>query len=98
MNLSAIKQIFDDRHEFDAEEENILKLKWPRIKFYNIPQAWIIQLDEFLRNFNSFKIKEIRQDFAQLTIIPSVRLTDEEKFNLNSLEKKIYSLDKDLHE
>jgi hypothetical protein len=95
-SLSAIKQIFDDRHDFDVEEEKTLKQNWPYIKFFNIPTTWIIIIHDLLISLDAFKIKEIRQDFGHLTII-SNNLHKTEQDLINYVEKKIYQLDEDLH-
>lgn len=70
-SLIQYKKEFDSRHDWDIEEENILKNNWPSIKFENIPQAWIIPIDKALLSLSDIEsIKEIKQYYGQIIVSP----------------------------
>jgi hypothetical protein len=92
MNLIAYKKEFDYRHDWDLDEENILKSKWPTIKFKNIPQAWIIPIDKTLSTNNILDIKEIRQNYGHVIVLPHNNYIE------NKLENIIKKIDMDLNE
>lgn len=91
MNLIAYKKEFDYRHDWDADELNILQSKWPTIKFKNIPQAWIFAIDKILSTNNILDIKEIRQDYGQVIVLPHNNYIE------NKLENIIKKIDMDLN-
>ena len=94
--LPSLKKIFDDRHDFDPEEQKQLQKNWPKIKFVNIPTTWIVPIDDLLVLINSAKVNEIRQDYGHLTII-SKGLSAAELATIHQIEQMIYRLDEDLH-
>ena len=70
MNLLKYKKEFDSRHDWDSEEETQLKTNWPNICFENIPQAWIIPIDKILSKNNHDSVKEIKQYYGQVIVLP----------------------------
>lgn len=95
--LLEFKSTFDYRHEFEDDDLEVLKERWPNVGFHNIPTSWIIAIDEMfckLRYHNP--IHEIRQEFGQLVIIH-----DELKFGqagiIQEAENKIKAIDIDIH-
>lgn len=89
MDLINYKKEFDSRHDWDDGELNILQSKWPQIKFKNIPQAWIIPIENFLLKSNLDNIKEIRQEYGQLIV-------SNDKMIENRLDSIIKKIDMDL--
>lgn len=61
-------KIFKYRHDFISEDLNLLKQKYNNISFNNIPEAWIIILDDFLQ-IHADKVIEVSQHFGFLSII-----------------------------
>ena len=45
---------FLDRHDFVDEDIKVLAKNFPNVLFHHIPQAWIIPIDEMLRDIFEF--------------------------------------------
>jgi len=102
MNLHGFKNIFDNRHDFNESETNILRSNWPNINFYNIPLAWIYPIDMMLYKLNSNQdtdaIKEIRQDYGHISFIITDNYNKEQYYQILSAAKDmIYTIDRDIH-
>ena len=95
MNLEIFKREFDYRHDWDIEEENVLKTNWPNIKFHNVPLAWIIPIDDLLQKVNK-PIKEIRQEYGQLIILHDLFNSQQQQQYINDTEEIIQAIDLDL--
>lgn len=57
--LEEFSKEFIKRHDFYSEDLDNLFNKWPKTSFKNIPEAWIIPIDEMLlklSNINVFPI------------------------------------------
>lgn len=88
---------FNDRHEFDDSDIEILKERWPGINFQKIPSAWIVSIDEMLSAMRyDNPIYEIRQEFGHLIIL-SKPLKPNQKLIIEQVEKALYLIDADLH-
>lgn len=95
MNLEYIKHEFDNRHIFGSDDFNILKNYWPNIKFYLIPDAWLVIIDNMLRHIDTSCIFEVRQEYGQLIIIKN---NNKDAKIINNTERLIKMLDIDLYE
>ena len=96
MSLLALKKEFDKRHEFDTEDVKYLYKRYPKIKFSNIPLAWVINIDDLLCDLPHSIISEIRQDFGQPIFIFKDDLS-KYKSKIDECERRLLSIDKDLH-
>lgn len=94
---------FLNRHDFEDSDLNLLQSKYPDVLFSNIPQAWILPIDNMLEDIYSVdpEIKlSVKQMFGFLIIdeIPhNPDFLHTFKEIINSCEKLIYQLDLDLH-
>lgn len=98
-NWSSLKLQFDERHDFESEDFSNLKKRFPHCKFTNVPEAWIIIIDEMLCSMREpGTIREIRQEYGQLIIEfrDGFNLPDNRK-HIEEAESKIYRLDKDIN-
>jgi len=97
MNLISYKETFDFRHDFDSEDLDTLRERWPSITFHNIPDAWILLIDEMLCAMRySLRIAEIRQEFGQLIVLPNGKLSNSHQQLLAAFEAAIYKIDADI--
>lgn len=99
MSWDSLKYQFNNRHDFESEQLAVLKKKFPKIKFSGIPDAWIVIVDQMLRNMRELgTVKEIRQEYGQLVVefLKGYEIPDN-KACIQEAESKIYNLDKDLN-
>jgi hypothetical protein len=96
MNLEIQKAIFDHRHSFDSEDIIVLRNYFPNITFEQIPDAWIIPIDNFLRSISDIKnIQSISQVYGMLFCnYSNLSITDIDK--LKKLEVEVSNIDYDL--
>lgn len=99
-NLKELSDIFNSRHDFNSSELNTLYSKFDQIKFENIPEAWIILIDELLSKVGD-NIICVSQKFSYLCINIKNGLDDNKKdLTLNTVkyfENKLYEIDADIH-
>jgi hypothetical protein len=88
-------QIFKQRHSFDSEDQQVLKKNFPKIVFEDIPDAWIILLDELLLAIDKTKISRITQMFG-LLIVYSEKLSEKDQSRILKTEKQLRNIDCDL--
>ena len=97
MLLNDVKPTFDYRHDFEGEDIQTIKERWPNVTFHNIPLAWIIPIDEMLCRLRyDNPIYEVRQEFGHLVVL-SVPLNSNQKRIIQQAEDEIYLIDVDLH-
>jgi hypothetical protein len=97
MNLNNFKINFDNRHNFNDSDLNILKERFPKIKLKNIPTAWIIPIDEFLSKFRYNQlITEINQFFGFPIISFNKKLNVKEQKIVDKFQETIKNIDKDI--
>ena len=89
---------FSNRHSFGGEDVGVLKDKFPNISFHNIPDAWVLGIDEFLSRVNIEVITSIRQacGFFHVSVLEG-KTGDIFWDQVERIERKLYDLDKDLH-
>ena len=88
-------QVFKQRHSFDSEDQQVLKNNFPKIVFEDIPDAWIILLDELLATIDNKKISRIDQMFG-LLIVSSYNLSKSDQSKIAQTEKQLIEIDCDL--
>ena len=76
---------------------NLLQNRFPHIKFQHIPEAWAYEIDLALSRINNSKVISVSQFMGFLNIDCSFISRQEQKI-LKALEKRLYSIDIDLHE
>ena len=99
MYLERYSKVFNMRHEedFDNDDIEILKERWPNIYFHDIPASWIVPIDEMLGRLRySNLVQEIRQDYGQLVIIHTATRENHLKI-IGLAEKLIKEIDGDLN-
>jgi hypothetical protein len=86
---------FDNRHTFECDDFFILQSKFPHIKFRNIPDAWILLIDELLSKIDTSSIKSVSQfcGFIKIVGAQSFDVQTIEKF-----EKRLFKIDIDYFE
>ncbi len=90
---------FRERHSFSGEDVGILKNKFQHISFHNIPDAWVLGIDEFLSRINPKLITTLRQACGFFYIsVSDLDLGDDFWDQVERIERKLYALDRDLHE
>lgn len=96
ISLTEFNEIFKQRHDFLSEDLKVLENNFPHIKFNNIPEAWICEIDSYLNKIDSSGVKSLNQTMGFLHI-DCKKITKQDCKVLKSLEKKIYKLDVDIH-
>jgi len=96
MNINQLKEEFNFRHDFVSDDLDLLETKYPKVKFHNIPEAWIIVIDDFLKR-NSFFVKSITQYFGLCCISYTKNAPDFIVDEFKKTEKLLYRADIDLH-
>jgi len=94
---------FEERHDFNSEDLGLLFERHPSVKFFDIPEAWIIPIDEMLclvRYANPFN--EVRQVDGLLVVsikngIKEIDLAKYKKI-VSAADYKIYNIDSDLNQ
>jgi hypothetical protein len=93
---------FKERHDFDSEDLSLLFERHPAVKFHDIPEAWIIPIDEMLcsvRYDNPFS--EVRQvdGLLVVSIKDGIERTELAKYKeiISAADYKIYNIDRDLN-
>ena len=54
--LEEFNKEFIKRHDFYSEDLDLLASKWPKTQMKNIPEAWILPIDEMLLELSEIKI------------------------------------------
>jgi hypothetical protein len=98
--LETFAREFKARHSFDGDDVTVLRENFPEVTFTDIPDAWVLGLDELLSRIPPAEVLNISQRNGFLFV--SIR--DGEWANSDILwdeiekaESKIYDLDSDLH-
>ena len=103
MLLYNFKKIFDARHDFNDSDIEVLKGRYPQIRFINIPTAWIVVIDEMLCSMRYHNpIVAVKQEFGQLIIDFSndpeyQKYIDQYQKYITVAENKVFNIDKDLY-
>lgn len=97
ISLIEFSEIFRRRHDFSSEDIKILESNFPHIKFKDIPDDWICEIDSHLQKIDSSGIRFIYQTMGFLHI-DCQKISKRDCKVLKSLEKKLYKADIDLHE
>lgn len=99
MNHEQFAEEFRKRHTFGGEDVGVLKNKFQHISFHNIPDAWILGIDEFLSRINPKLVSTLRQACGFFYIsVSDLELDDSFWEQVEIVERRLYDLDKDLHE
>lgn len=98
MDTEQFAKEFRKRHSFGGEDVGVLKSKFPHISFHNIPDAWVLGVDEFLTRVDPKAVAAIRQacGFFYVSVF-DLKLGDAFWDQVEIIERKLYGLDKDLH-
>ncbi len=97
---TTLKIEFDERHDFESADLKVLKNKFPHAEFNNIPEAWIIVVDDMMRNMRDPGcVKKVRQEYGQLIVEFRKDFDFPENYKVvKQAESKIYKLDKDIND
>jgi len=92
--LEEFNTEFIKRHDFYSEDLDLLCSKWPRTKFKDIPEAWIIPIDEMLLELSMLNIFpiSIQQRFGLFFVrYPELILDEDLVVDYNKIpEDKLY--------
>ena len=99
MTTEEFANEFQKRHSFGGDDVGVLKNKYPNISFHNIPDAWVLGIDEFLDRVCIRSIAAIRQacGFFHVSVVEE-SLGDGFWDQVEIAERKLYGLDRDIHE
>lgn len=106
--LEEFNTEFIKRHDFYSAELDVLFGKWEsKVKLKNIPEAWIIPIDDMLLELEKINVfpDNIEQDFGQLLVLFKLNMldsfSDKQISEFNQIFKetleKIKSIDEDLY-
>lgn len=88
---------FLDRHDFVYQDSDYLGNKYRHIKFINIPEAWVYQIDHCLQALCApRKVTEVAQECGFLVVNGSIPEIDREA--IKKLDAQLRKLDIDLYE
>lgn len=97
ISLVQFFEIFMKRHDFVYDDIDLLRNRFSHIKFNNIPEAWVCEIDTHLSKVDTTKISIVSQTMGFLHI-DCMDLSAKDRKVLSTLEKRLYSIDIDLHE
>jgi len=101
--LDTFKNEFDQRHDFEDPDIQLLYDRHADVEFSKIPVAWVMPIDEMLCRFRYNRIaKEVRQEYGQLIVTFKNRPEDQGRFAryqsiVDECEGKLRAIDIDLH-
>jgi hypothetical protein len=88
---------FLDRHDLVYPDSDYLRNKYKHIKFTNIPEAWVYQIDRFLQALCApSKVTEVAQECGFLVVNGNIPEIDKEA--IKKLDAQLRKLDIDLYE
>jgi len=98
ISLGIFAKEFEHRHDFDCEDQETLRSKHPNAYFSNIPDAWVIIIDEMMEAINVIDPGSswcISQHYGFLSVLP----IPNEFISpiIKMAEKRLYKIDIDLH-
>lgn len=102
--LIHFQKEFNARHDFNHEDIKNLERRYPQASFINIPQAWIISIDQMLEDIFEFgpdlyvRVSQ-RFGFLDVEFVPNdynIRYCYDPL--VKGCERDIYFIDIDLHE
>jgi len=96
ISLEELNKAFRKRHDFNTEELKLLQDNFPKIKFIDIPEAWIVLVDKMLRETHE-DVKSVEQHCGLLCVTENVP-GDLDLSIVSKYEQRLYKIDKDLHD
>lgn len=101
MNTSSIvsfEKEFILRHDFEYDDSIVLKNKYKTICFSNIPESWVIPIDNFLSNIDNIYVNKVSQVYGMLVVdFYHYKFNSIYKDKIDLLNKRIKRLDIDLY-
>jgi hypothetical protein len=96
--IEDLAREFYYRHEFGSEEISVLHNNHPGIMFHNIPEAWLVVIDQMLDELRSFaQVTWVQQHFGFLTVLFKDPPGEDAKAIVKNAERRLYRIDMDLH-
>lgn len=99
--LDYFNDEFIKRHDFCSEDLKTLFSKWDAVKFKNIPEAWIIIIDNMLLKFKEYNMipKCIEQSFGQLIVFWNFKdnISQIQEDIIKSTSEELKLIDEDLY-
>ena len=97
-----MKKEIDSRQDLSSEDVDVQRERHPSVRFINIPDAWIIGIDEMLSSMRyGMPLKEVRQFEGMLITVfrddLEMKNLDRYRTVINKKEQELYSIDMDLH-
>jgi hypothetical protein len=102
ISVPAFYREFEHRHEFDSDDIRLLQTKYPHIRFEGIPEAWVIVIDELVRQVGRLDrtaLVAVRQDFGFLSVFRRAghQYPEIVRELVKLAETRLYLIDVDLH-
>ena len=96
IDVEILAAEFNERHNFNSGEIELLRRNFPKVIIDNIPEAWVLPIDSFLHITSNMKRLEQHWGFIVPTWIEPP--SEKDKKNFKELEEELYAIDGDLHQ
>jgi hypothetical protein len=101
MNSIEFAKLFTQRHTFDEEDQKTLRERWHDVNIFDIPDAWLLIVDEMLSQICKIDYRAIASVGQRCGFLfVSFRDGRERESFLKVVgdaERKLYRIDIDLH-
>jgi len=101
--MVEMRKEFERRHDFDSSELAVMRQKFMNTFFGDIPEAWIVPIDQTLTKLyedDPFMIRSVDQyyGYVVLTFREGRKVNDRHREIAKALEMELYDIDSDLHQ
>lgn len=98
ISINQFAEEFNYRHDFKYDDDKYLENKFPNIKFSNIPEAWVYQINKILSSiYDIDNISSITQVMGFISI-QYKNLSHHDINLISKLENQLKLLDIDLYD
>jgi len=102
ITIAEMRKEFERRHDFESTELDVLRERFANTFFGDIPEAWIVPIDETLTRLYSdpFRVRAVdqRYGFLVVTFRDGREVSAEHRKIVKTLEQRLYDIDRDLHD
>ena len=98
VSIHTLAKEFYYRHDFGSEDVGVLRDKYPHTQFHNIPEAWIVVIDDMMMELVQFSYPTwVQQHFGFLSVQFDSPPTENLREVIKLAERRLYRIDMDLH-
>jgi hypothetical protein len=98
VSIHGLAKEFYYRHDFGSDDVGILRGKFPNTQFHNIPEAWIVVIDDMMNELVQFSQPTwVQQHFGFLSVQFKSPPTEDLREVIKLAERRLYRIDADLH-